>query len=46
MWVGRAEKAGNCIDDINGKAGSWFEVKHPNHSNSYLDFDRFLSVVR
>jgi hypothetical protein len=40
------EKASNGIDGIDGMAGPRFEVKHPNHSNSYVGFDRFLSVVR
>jgi hypothetical protein len=37
----RAEEARDGIAGIDGMAGPWFEVKHPNNSNSYVDFDRF-----
>ncbi len=43
--MGKAEEAGNGIVDIDGMANPWFEEKHPNHSNSFVDFDHFVSVV-
>jgi hypothetical protein len=44
--VGKAEETGNGIAGSNGMADPWFEEKHPNRSNSYVDFVHFLSVVQ